>query len=100
MSFIRSADLQLGDDNTEEIFFSTFYCFLEEGEIELHLLANKGDNGFLIPEKKEVDYFLKINKLPRGEEQRIVQTLKNLPGIQAVISLNPESLKSKINLVF
>ncbi len=100
MNFIRSEDLQLTNENDEEIYFSTFYCFLEEGEIEFHLLANKGDGGFLIPEKKEVDYFLKINKLPTGEEQKIVLALRKIPAIQAVVPINPNTLKSKINLLF
>ena len=52
---------------------------------------------FLVPEKKEVDYFLKLE----GEEQglRILPQLLSIPRVITAYRLEPSKLKSRHNLI-
>ena len=36
----------------------TRFSFTNEEEDEYYMLANKGDGGMLLPEQKQIDYFL------------------------------------------
>lgn len=52
---------------------------------------------FLIPEKREVDYFLKLE----GEtaQENMVDNLRSVPYILTAYALEPAGLKSKLNLI-
>ncbi len=53
---------------------------------------------YLIPEKKEVDYFLKLEGEDR--DQRVLTQLLAIPKVITAYSLEPAQLKSKQNLIF
>jgi hypothetical protein len=68
---------------------------------KFHLLQNKNGPNWLIPELKELDYLLII----RGEYYRprkndILKKLRAIEQIQAVVIIEPDTLKSKNNLIF
>ena len=54
----------------------------------------------LIPEHKEVDYFLKIEQGDECLEQEVVRTILQIPNIVTAYLLDTEQLKSKHNLIF
>ncbi len=66
-----------------------------------HIIQNKQGPTCLIPELKELDYLLIIKGayyLPRKQE--ILKKIKDIEQIQAAVIIDPESLKSKNNLIF
>lgn len=54
----------------------------------------------LVPEYKDVDYFLKIEDEEGLESAEIVKILTKIPKVIAVYAVGTEKLKSKKNLIF
>ena len=54
----------------------------------------------LIPEHKEVDYFLKVEQGDECLEFDITKTLLTIPNVVTAYIVNTEQLKSKHNLIF
>lgn len=55
----------------------------------------------LVPEKKRVNYFLKIeNELSENKEKYIINSILNIPQIATAYSIDTSQLKSKDNLIF
>lgn len=62
------------------------------------LVQNKSENGILIEEQKQMDYFLKISGTVDVNELK--SKLKSIQGINLAIELSPGSLKSKNRLIW
>lgn len=74
---------------------------IANSDCQFYLLANKGSDGLLIPEMREVDYFIIIKEFIDEEDLQLFLTrLKLVKDIQAAVEINPERLKSKENLLF
>ncbi|UJH90029.1 IPExxxVDY family protein [Antarcticibacterium sp. 1MA-6-2] len=54
---------------------------------------------YLIPEYKEVDYFLKIDDENGEDIQIMVAKLASIPNVQTTYEVDPNQLKSKSNLI-
>ncbi len=55
----------------------------------------------LVPEKKRVNYFLKIeNELSENQEKYIINNILNIPQIATAYSIDSCQLRSKDNLIF
>lgn len=54
----------------------------------------------LVPERKEVDYFLKIEQSHGNIETDVVKPLLSIPKIITAYQVDVDSLKSKTNLIF
>lgn len=82
------------------LYFSKYYFFVEQGEIEYFLIGNRNSEGFLIPEMSNVDFFMIIKEYIDKEDLSYVLTkLKKIPDIQVAATIDPKKLKSKENLV-
>ena len=83
------------------IFFNLFSYEDEINRTKYYLVSNKSSGDYLVPEMKEVDFFLQIagdNSL-MGNTQ-MIDTLKGIDIIEAVFATDPMTLRSKQNLVF
>lgn len=101
MNLEREEDLRLVNEHEEEQFFPRYYYFIEESERDFYLLGNKGTDGYLIPEQKEIDYFMLIFNMPPGEEaETLFKKIKRIQEVQSVFKLDPTKLRSKENLLF
>lgn len=99
--FRKIEELEVNFKNTPSKFFSRYLHTSAYAECEFYLIANKGNEGYLIPEMKEVDYFIIIREFIDEEDlEFFISRLKLIAEIQAVVELNPERLKSKENLLF
>lgn len=80
----------------------SFYSYYDELEhIEYYLVKNLSNNyRKLIPEKDQIDYFLVIKNNFTLEINDILTSLKGIDTILTAFIFDPESLKSKGNLVF
>jgi hypothetical protein len=81
----------LGNTIKTEEKSDTYGMFQEKTSIRAH---------HLIEERKEVDYFLKIETEEELIISRTVQLLKTIPQIVTAYSIESEALKSKRNLIF
>ncbi len=56
---------------------------------------------YLIPERKKIDYFIKITgEIDTAFNDEIIQKIKSILPIEAVFEVNPYELKSKDFLIF
>ena len=83
---------------------SAFQLFMQENaenETAVFLVANRGDNNLLVPEQHQADYFF-IAKGPftGTDHEKMMTGLKKIPFVLMSYRIDPESLKSKQNLLF
>lgn len=84
----------------EKINFS-FYHFQNNEEDQYFLISNKGKHGLLIPEQKQIDFFLMIREnVKRISETEIINRIKELKVVLGVFKIDIKNLKSRDNLVF
>lgn len=104
---LLSIDMQRGNDldliinkKGEKGFFSCFQHDDEENYTTLNLISNRSENGYFVPEHKQLDYFLQV-WLPDNEGVKVlIQELKKDTHILACIPIEVEELKSKHNFLF
>ncbi|MFA5244518.1 MAG: IPExxxVDY family protein [Pedobacter sp.] len=100
--FCKVEDLELSFNATEDPFYFSRYLYLQsESETELYVIANKGSEGFLVPEMKKVDFFLLIRNYIDDEDLRkLINGLNKIPEVLVAAEVDPKKLKSKENLIF
>jgi hypothetical protein len=101
-NFLKSADLEvdilLG---AGPVFFSIYNYHWEASETDFYFIANKGSDGYLVPEMKKADYFLMIkNYIDDDDLDKLVTTLNRIPEIVAAVKIDPKKIKSRENLLF
>ena len=100
--FAKISDLEMLFNPDEELFyFSRYFYLAPETETELYVLANKGTEGFLVPEMNKVDFFLLIrNYIDQEDLRHIISGLNKIPEVLVAVEVDPKKLKSKENLIF
>ena len=74
-----------------------FPIFLAENndEEQFFVIGNKGNNGLLIPELKQVDYFLLVRNNSRyTTSQILIEKIKSINIVSSVLEYFPDELKS------
>lgn len=100
LGFVKNNDLEFDAGEQGMRYFSIYTHIDTHTETEYHFIRNKGTEGYLIPERKETDYFWLINRrLPENEELKIINTLNKLEVVQAAYSIELKKLKSRENLI-
>lgn len=99
--FRKVDELELQLKESEPRYFSRYLHQIPNSECEFYLIANRGSDGFLIPEMKESDYFILIKEFIDDEDLELfLSQLRRINDIQAAVEVNPAKLKSKENLLF
>lgn len=84
----------------EKDSYSMYYYNDEENYREMFLIANKSENSILIPEQKQVDYFLQVyGYLPDYEVKEVISKINAIPLVLTAFQVDPEKLKSKQLLI-
>ncbi|WDF55982.1 IPExxxVDY family protein [Mucilaginibacter sp. KACC 22063] len=101
-NFVRQPDLEVDiHHNDDPARFSVFNHYWEASETDFYFIANKGSDGLLIPEMREVDYFLMIkNYIDPQDLEDIISMLNKIPDIVAAVKIDPKKIKSRENLLF
>ncbi|MEM8847213.1 MAG: IPExxxVDY family protein [Bacteroidota bacterium] len=55
---------------------------------------------YLVPEQKEVDYFLRIDTENRATTNAALKRINTIPKVVTAYAVDPNALKSKSNLIF
>ncbi|WP_158825363.1 IPExxxVDY family protein [Mucilaginibacter lacusdianchii] len=101
--FTKITDLAVDiyQGTVEPAHFSIYHHQWEATETDFYLIANKGSDGLLIPEMREVDYFLMIrNFIDETDLNHIISSLNRIPEILAAVKIEPKKMKSRENLLF
>ena len=112
----NSQDLDLGSKNN---FFSLYVCNCNTTFLSWSLITNKHasvsetdavstilfkenyQTSVLIQEKKQIDYFLKIEgDLTENEFDLIIANINSIKSVITSYKINPQTLKSKDYLIF
>jgi hypothetical protein len=101
-NFIKSADLEVDIlRGAEPVFFSLYKYHWEASETDFYFIANKGSDGYLVPEMRKADYFLMIkNYIDDDDLDKMITTLNRIPEIVAAVKIDPKKIKSRENLLF
>lgn len=80
--------------------FSLFVFEDDDNLIKYHLIANKCDNGYLIPELSNIDFFLQIyGEIDDKFTGILLEKLKHIYIITAAFAIDVSSLRSKKRLI-
>jgi hypothetical protein len=95
LSFEKKEDFEMqlekkGSSGQFPVFFAE-----NSDEEEYFVIGNKGSNGLLIPELKQVDYFVLVRNNTRyTTTDSLIENIKPIKIISSVVKYNPEELKS------
>ncbi len=92
------------EDENQDLYWSLVQNqkWIETTENDFSLFEQGQQKVYLLPEFKNVDYFLKIegSEFDDEEIQNILYQLKEIPKVSAVFQVDASKLKSKNNLIF
>ncbi|MGB0881744.1 MAG: IPExxxVDY family protein [Vicingaceae bacterium] len=96
----RTQDLEIRKKG--EVNSHSFYEFIDDDNyLEYYLISNRGSNGFLIPEQKSVDFFIMAKgNISDNHTRDTISKINALSLVLTSFSINPDTLKSKQNLLF
>ncbi len=102
MNFSRKEDLTIKDERLgENLEFAMYSYYDENREMKYGIIANRAENGYLVPELKNIDYLLHLTgEADEPFQKQLLTDLRNIKSITAVFLLNVDDLKSKKRLVF
>ncbi len=84
----------------DPISFSTYYYMDEDSEVEFELISNRHEQGYLIPEMKTADYFLKISDYFPEDIDELIRDLRKSNLVNMAFEVDINSLRSKQNLLY
>ena len=94
-------DIDLSFDSNKKGSFSLYKFDDEESYTTFHLLSNRCETGYLIPELKQIDYFIQYwGPMSDKELSSFKDELREIPSVLAAILIDPMELKSRNNLLF
>jgi len=101
-NFIKTEDLAVDiHQGSEPVLFSKYHYSWETTETDFYFIANKGSEGYLVPEIKSADYFLMIrNYIDDNDLDNLISTINKIPEIVAAVKIDPKKIKSRENLLF
>lgn len=103
----KNGDFSIYDCDNEANF--TFWSLISNKQVVEESLEDISFSLFeavystyiLIKEKKEIDYFLKIEgNFTTAEKQKIIQKINKIHGVMACVELNPVQIKAIDNLIY
>lgn len=98
----KSNDLKIEFKKNNVSNSFTFYEYIDEDLYrEYYLIGNRGSGALLIPEQKQVDYFLMVKgNFNASDKTNLLKQLKDINIVLAAYDVNINSLDSKQNLLF
>lgn len=107
-------DIELGSDARFSVFgwedvSTDVYWQLIANQTEVFTQERYGDlfqstpvatRACLVPELKEVDYFIKVDEADQALEEQLLEALVHIPSVVTAFAVEYDRLKSKNNLIF
>lgn len=100
VNFERVEDIELMSGKNKAQTFPVYSYSNEEDHTYCDIVSNRSSTSFLIPEQKQTDYFLLLNEpIQEDELERITAEIQQLKVVNIIYKIDPNSLKSKQNLL-
>ncbi len=101
-NFAKIQDLEVDINNDlVPILFSIYNYSWETTETDFYFIANKGSDGYLVPEMRKADYFLLIkNYIDENDLDSLISAINKIPEIVTAVKIDPKKVKSRENLLF
>jgi hypothetical protein len=81
--------------------FSLFVFEDEDSQVKYHLVANKCEKGYLIPELSNMDFFIQIyGEISTDFKDRLLEKLKKINIVTGAFIIDPAILKSGKRLIY
>ncbi len=102
MQLTRTENLEVFHSDPELKQEFPLYRYYDENTLlEFHLISNRCDDGFLIEEMRNIDFFLKVTgECDDQYVEGLVSKMKSLDNITTAFSIQVPGLKSKEKLLF
>jgi hypothetical protein len=99
---IKSEDIEIHPKNTDIIqSFVKYSYYNEEVMLEFDLISNFCDNGHLVKELPNIDYFLKISgEFTVDYMNSLFDQVKNVDIVLSAFNMEPASLKNPQFFIF
>lgn len=99
--FVRQPEIQLHYAKKQKYGYFNLYRFDDElNWLEYYFIMNKSLGENLIPELKQVDYFLLIKGGSVGmDTENLLRDLKKIKYVEAAFQTDPSTLRSRQNLI-
>ncbi len=101
--FRNNNDIEIQLKKKKRTYFFTVFEYSEPNcSLGHYLYNNQFDGEYLLPEFKHLDYLWLMKGEPISPERLhdIIQTLRNINGVQLVTELSPEKIRNKGHLIF
>lgn len=101
-NFVKAENLKVNIKKYNIIQEFSLYIYENEESLnKFHLIANQCNNGFYIPELKNIDFFLQIfGEVSDEYKNELLKKLKNIDIVTGAFIIDPASLKSKKRLIY
>jgi hypothetical protein len=85
-----------------QYFFPVYQHSVANSFLNHFIYHNQYDGEYLLPEFKHMDFLwlIKGDSISDDECRKLIQTIKNVGGVQLVAELTNEQIKNKGNLIF
>ena len=83
----------------ETLAFSQYIFKNDENSHTYRLISNRCDNGFLLEEYKNIDFFLLVDSIEKSQVQQLVIQVKTIPFVSAVFPIDFGLLKNRSRLL-
>lgn len=103
IDFRINHELEIALRRKNRTYYFSIYEYAEPQTCLKHYLYNNQHDGeYLLPELKNLDFLwlLKDDFVSDESLQHLVQSLRNVAGVQLVVELTNEKIKNKEHLVF
>lgn len=101
--FRSNNDLEIQLTKRQRKYFFGIYEYQEPGNALQHFLYNNQFDGeYLLPEFKHLDFLWlqKGDTVPDDKLIRLMNSVKDIPGVQLVMELSQEKIRNKGHLIF
>ena len=100
--FRLNPDLEIHLQKKGRQYFFSVYQHAVNNFLSHFIYHNQYDGEYLLPELKHMDFLwlVKGETVPDEECRKLIQSIKNVNGVQLVAELTNEQIKNKGNLVF
>ncbi len=101
-NFTKKPDLEVDIiKGAGPVLFSLYQYHWEASETDFYFIANKGSEGYLVPEMRKADYFIMIkNYIDDTDLDKLISDLNKIQEIVAAVKIDPKKIKSRENLLF
>ena len=102
LNFIKIPDLEVElNPEANPVLFSIYHFKADDADADYYFIANRGTEGYLVPEMKQADYFILIkNYIDEYDVENITSALNKIPELVTAIKIDPKKIKSRENLLF